>query len=749
MDFVRVFSAAVFLSGVAMAQQAPTISGCPAFPANSIWNTAVDTLPVSPHSADYISNISSTGGLRYDISIPINIVPGSQPMVPMYLASGESDPGPYPFPPNAQVESGSDAHVIVVDKDNCVLYETYNSSENADGSWNADIGAKWSLLSNALRTDGYSSADAAGLPILPGLLRYDEMMSGQINHALRFTAPHTQRAYVWPGRHYASSNTSTAVPPMAQRFRLKASFDISGFSAHMQVILRAIKKYGLILADNGLPWEMQASLDTRWDENDLLTLRQVVGSNLEAVDVSGLMIDWNSGQAVQGAPAASAALSSVSLGATSVTGGSNVSVTVNLTAAAPAGGALVSLTGSNGAFPAAAVTVAAGQTSQTFSVPTAAVTAATSVIITASYNGAAVQAPALTVNPVAGVPPGPGGSASFVKSDTATAGWWRTAYGADGYNVINDSVNYPSYVTVTPAANLSYVWAGSTADPRALQKGSSSTDRIAACWYNGSSFSIDLNFQGTTAHQTALYLLDWDTYQGGRNQRVDVVDGNGNVLDSRTVSGFTGGQYLVWNLSGHVIIRLTNLVPNANAVVSGLFFGGAAGNSTTSSGTAAFVKTDTTTSGYWRGTYGNDGYSIIGDTASIPSYVTATPASNYFYVWAGSTSDTRAPYKGLSFWDRIAACWYHPSTFTVDLSFHDTATHQVALYFLDWDKYQGGRVERVDIVDSNNNLLDSRTISGFTQGQYLVWNLSGHVIARITNVASSANNAVVSAVLFR
>ncbi len=241
----------------------------------------------------------------------------------------------------------------------------------------------------------------------------------------------------------------------------------------------------------------------------------------------------------------------------------------------------------------------------------------------------------------------------------------------------------------------------------------------------------------------ALYLLDWDSYLGGRSERVDILDGNNTLLDSRSVSGFANGQYLVWNLSGHVIVRITNL--HGNAVVSGLLFGA---GPPTAGGAATFVKTDTTTSGTWKGVYGADGSNIITDSANYPAYVTATPSGNSTYTWAASTSDTPGMQKGSSATDRIAACWYSWDSFSIDLRFNDSSTHQVALYLLDWDNYIGGRSERVDILDANNTLLDSRSVSGFANGRYLVWNLSGHVIVRITNL-NAISNVVVSGILFR
>jgi streptogramin lyase len=341
----------------------------------------------------------------------------------------------------------------------------------------------------------------------------------------------------------------------------------------------------------------------------------------------------------------------------------------------------------------------------------------------------------------------PSGAATFVKTDGTTSGSWRGVYGADGYNVIGDASALPSYVTVTPAGNSFWSWTSSTSDTRALQKVSNPVDRIAACWYGWGSFTIDLAFNDAKAHQVSLYLLDWDIYGGGRTERVDILDANGNVLDTRSVSSFVNGQYLVWNLSGHVLVRITNTNLAGNAVVSGLFFG-AGGATGGSSGTASFVKTDATTSGFWKGVYGTDGYNAIGDSAAIPAYVTATPVGNAFWPWASSTADPRALQKASNPFDRIAACWYGWGSFTIDLAFQDSNSHQVALYLLDWDIYGGGRSERVDILDAKGNMLDTRSASSFVDGQYLVWNLSGHVLVRITNT-NPAGNAVVSGLFFR
>jgi len=302
----------------AMAQTGPTLEGCPVFPTDNIWNTSIENLPVDPNSSAYISTIGATKGLHPDfgsgtwdggpIGIPYTVVSGTQPKVNItFDYSDESDPGPYPIPPDAAIEGGSqstgDRHVLVLDRDNCLLYETWSTYPQPDGSWQAGSGAIFNLRSNALRPQGWTSSDAAGLPILPGLARYDEVASGEIRHALRFTAPQTREEFVWPARHYASSLTALNYPPMGQRFRLKAPFDISLFSADVQVILRALKKYGMILADNGSSWYISGAPDPRWNNDSLVNeLKQLTGSDFEAVDESSLMVDADSGRALQTIP---------------------------------------------------------------------------------------------------------------------------------------------------------------------------------------------------------------------------------------------------------------------------------------------------------------------------------------------------------------------------------------------------------------------------------------------------------------
>ena len=289
----------------------PELAGCVLFPADNIWNVRVDALPRHANSDAYVATIGADAHVHADfgsgtwdggpIGIPYVDVPGTQPTVTVaFDYDDESDPGPYPIPPGAPIEGGpestGDRHVLVVDRDNCILYELYNAFPQPDGSWEAGSGAIFELNSHALRPAGWTSADAAGLPILPGLVRYEEVVAGEIRHALRFTAPQTRRAYVWPARHYASDLTGAQYPPMGQRFRLRTDFDVSGFSPETRVILRALQTYGMILADNGSSWYISGAPDERWDNDVLHELHQVEGADFEAVDVSSLMVDPDSGQ---------------------------------------------------------------------------------------------------------------------------------------------------------------------------------------------------------------------------------------------------------------------------------------------------------------------------------------------------------------------------------------------------------------------------------------------------------------------
>lgn len=235
------------------------------------------------------------------MGIPINIVgPATKRLPVTFEYADESDKVAYPIPDNPKIEGGLDSegdrHLICLDSVNSKLYELYQVSKKANGSWSAGSGAVFDLRSNNLRPDGWTSADAAGLPIMPGLLRYEEVASGSINHALRFTTPQTQRAYVWPARHFASSDRNTNLPPMGIRLRLKASFDESQYPADCQTILRCLKKYGMFLADNGSSWYISGEPNEGWNNDTLHELSKVAGSNFDVVDESSLMVKRDSAE---------------------------------------------------------------------------------------------------------------------------------------------------------------------------------------------------------------------------------------------------------------------------------------------------------------------------------------------------------------------------------------------------------------------------------------------------------------------
>jgi hypothetical protein len=283
-----------------------SLHGKQVFPVDNAWNEDISASLVDPNSDNLIAGIGLNVSLHPDFGtvwngapngIPYVVVAGNQTPVSInFTAFGsQSDPGPYPVPPDAPIEGGpngtGDRHVLVIDRDNWKLYEMYRAFPiNGGASWNADSGAIFDLNSNALRPAGWTSADAAGLPIFPGLVRYDEVFEQQeIKHAIRFTASITRRAYVNPARHWASTNTSVDRPPMGMRVRLKASVDISGYSPAMQVILRALKKHGMILADNGSNWFISGAPDPRWSDDELNTLKGIKGSNFEVIKMTNIV----------------------------------------------------------------------------------------------------------------------------------------------------------------------------------------------------------------------------------------------------------------------------------------------------------------------------------------------------------------------------------------------------------------------------------------------------------------------------
>lgn len=273
------------------------------FAPNNPWNTPIDKEPVDPNSDTLLNSIGRTTHLHPDFGanwnggpfgIPYIVVAGDTPKVPIVADyADESDKGPYPFPPNPPIEGGAnstgDRHLLVIDRDTWKLYELFDTHVLTN-SYKVGSGAIFDLKSNNLRPAGWTSADAAGLPIFPGLVRYDEVMGQRaINHALRFTVQHSRRAYVAPARHYASSDTNPSLPPMGMRVRLKANFDISRYPASAQVILKALKTYGMFLADNGSNWFISGAPDSRWNDDELNTLKQLTGNDFEVVKMGPLV----------------------------------------------------------------------------------------------------------------------------------------------------------------------------------------------------------------------------------------------------------------------------------------------------------------------------------------------------------------------------------------------------------------------------------------------------------------------------
>jgi hypothetical protein len=296
---ILLLSAGLLLLGASTANalKMPSAPSCPVFPKSNPWNQRVDSLSVAANSDEIVRSIGANGSVHADfgsglwegapIGIPITVVGKRQKRTRVsFEYADESDRGPYPIPRNVKIEGGrsstGDRHAIIVDRSSCRLYELYSLYPKS-GGWKAGSGASWSLRSNKLRPAGWTSADAAGLPIFPGLARYDEVKRGVIDHALRFTVQRTRRAYVFPARHYASDSNDASLPPMGLRLRLKASFDVSGYPRQARIVLVALKRYGMIVADNGSSWYITGAPDSRWSNDQLHTLGQVKGSDFEVV----------------------------------------------------------------------------------------------------------------------------------------------------------------------------------------------------------------------------------------------------------------------------------------------------------------------------------------------------------------------------------------------------------------------------------------------------------------------------------
>jgi hypothetical protein len=527
-------------------------------------------------------------------------------------------------------------------------------------------------------------------------------------------------------------------------------------------------------------------------------------------------------------PSASPSLRSVARGGNTtydltVTSLAGFNGVVNLTASGLPTGATASFSPSS----------VMGSGTSTMTVTTASTTPGGSYPVTITGTSGSLSHPMLVTLVVTVTVPSP---AMHIKTDTTTQGTWKGVYGADGYAIAGHATSYPAYAQVSMSGQSQYTWAASTTDTRALQK-VATVDRIASTWYSAGNFTFDVNLTDGNWHQVGIYCVDFDNWN--RSQRIDILDAvSGNILDTRSLSGFQNGRYLVWNLMGHVKIQLTTLA--VNAVVSGIFFdvaqpafalsvtpdsrtisvGGSANYDVTilpsggfnelvnlnasglpvgatasfspssvlapgvstltvtaggptptgshaiavnavssgltrsvtvtmvvtipNSAAATFVRTDTATQGTWKGIYGADGYTIATQATNYPAYAQVSISGQSEYTWSGSTSDVRALQKPTAA-DRIASTWYSGTNFAIDLNLTDGNLHQVGIYCVDFDNW--ARVQRVDILDSSTgNVLDSRTVSAFQGGRYLVWNMSGHVKIQLTTLAV---NAVVSGIFFR
>jgi hypothetical protein len=309
-------------------------------------------------------------------------------------------------------------------------------------------------------------------------------------------------------------------------------------------------------------------------------------------------------------------------------------------------------------------------------------------------------------------------------------------YGGQGYNVIDNNTSYPSYATVSATGYSNYVATTTSTDLRALQEVGGTSNRIAAVWYSSTSFTVNVNLTDGQTHQLALYLLDW--IRSNRSEQVQILDATtGNVLSTQNASNFGNGEYLVWNVSGNIQIKITNLNNNTNAVLNGLFFDPAASPPPPPASMPSFLTTDTSTEGSRQGVYDSQGYNVIDNATSYPSYAQVSASGNSNYVATTTSTDPRALQEvGSS--NRIAAVWYSSTSFTVNVNVTDGQNHQLALYMLDW--IRSNRSEQIQMLDATTgNVLSTQNASNFGNGEYLVWNVSGDIQIKITNLNNNTN----------
>ena len=548
-----------------------------------------------------------------------------------------------------------------------------------------------------------------------------------------------------------SLNLSLTAPagsaPAAVQWRLSASSALNGMIIAPGPVLASANKT-LSCRENspGVQTCIASGLNTTAIGNGVVAIVRVTPSATGTLTVSNqlgaspagasIAMTASGGTVTVIDPAPVPALTSLACTPSSVIGGPNASsqCTVTVTTAPASGGfavALASTTSSPTLMIPASITVPQGSTTAAFTAGFGTVTSTTSVSITASAAGVSRSATVI-VNPA---PAGTPASAAFVRADSATKGSWKGVYAAEGYTIANHATQLPAGVQISPTGGaLTHTWATTTTDVRALQY-AAGTGRVASAWYHATSLQFDINLTDGKQHHVAVYGLDFDNL--ARAQRVEVVDSlTGAVLDTRQMNNLSSGEYLVWQITGHVLIRVIRTA-GPNAVISAVFLGVP---TPASSATATFLRTDTTTRGDWTGIYGKQGYDLAGETSAPAAWATITPPPASVapvWTWTRSTSDVRALQRPSGI-GRFASTWNAVSTFSFGVDITDGGVHQLALYMVDFDNY--ARSQRIEVIDAATSaVLDSRNVSGFDGGQYLVWQISGRLQIRVTGA-----NAVVS-----